>query len=89
MELADLGCISSEEADAELYKPEVVCYGDMGGKKAFYIHSDVWYGGETSILRMGRSYYEMKVAFKDHYFSTGGKLPHWQFTLGTWLSDKI
>lgn len=85
----DLGCMSKEEADAELYHPEVICYGDMGGGKAFYIHSNSFYGGDEQILKMGRSYYEMKVAFKHQYFAMGGKLPHWQWTMGTWLGDKI
>ncbi len=85
----DLGVMSAEEADAELYKPEISCYGDMGGGKAFYIHSDSYYGGDLQLLKMGRSYYDMKVAFKHQYFSTGGKLPHWQWKLGAWISDKI
>ena len=33
----DLWAMLAEEADAELYKPEVSCYGDMGGGKVFYI----------------------------------------------------
>jgi sulfide:quinone oxidoreductase len=85
----DLGTMSAKEADEESYKPEVICYGDMGGGKAFYIHSNSYYGGDLQMLQMGRSYYEMKVAFKHQYFLTGGKLPHWQWRLGTILSDKI
>lgn len=83
----DLRCIPSEEADKETFKPVVVCYGDMGGGKAFYIHSDVWYGGNTQILKMGRIYYDIKVAFKHLYFQAGGKLSHWQWKLGMWLTD--
>ncbi len=85
----DLGCMSAEEADAELYAPEVICYGDMGGGKAFYIHSNSYYGGKLQMLDMGRSYYEMKVAFKHQYFLMGGKIPHWQWRLGTLIGDKI
>lgn len=85
----DLGKMSPEEADKELYQPEVICYGDMGGGKAFYIHSNSFYGGDTQFLDMGKTYYDMKVAFKHQYFATGGKLPHWQWKLGTYLSDKL
>jgi sulfide:quinone oxidoreductase len=85
----DLGVMSAEEADKELYHPEVICYGDMGGGKAFYIHSNSYYGGDLQLLSMGRSYYEMKVAFKHQYFLTGGKIAHWQWKLGTYIGDKI
>ncbi|MGC8483014.1 MAG: NAD(P)/FAD-dependent oxidoreductase [Thermodesulfobium sp.] len=85
----DLKSLSSEEADAELYNPQVICYGDMGGGKAFYIHSNTYYGGKTSILKMGKSYYDMKLAFKHQYFAMGGKIPHWQWTMGTLLGDKV
>ncbi len=85
----DLNCLSATEADKLIYSPEVVCYGDMGGGKAFYIHSNSYFGGDMQFLDMGRSYYEMKVAFKMQYFMTGGKLPYWQYKLGTYLSDKL
>lgn len=85
----ELGALSAEEADSELYSPEVICYGDMGDGKAFYIHSNVWYGGETEILKMGRFYYDLKVGFKTTYFAMGGKVPHWQWKLGTWAGDRV
>jgi len=85
----DLGSLSVSEADEELYSPEVICYGDMGDGKAFYIHSDAWYGGETEILKMGRFYYDLKVAFKTSYFAMGGKVPYWQWKMGTWMGDKV
>jgi sulfide:quinone oxidoreductase len=43
--------------------------------KAFYIHSDAWYGGKISVLKMGYIYYAMKMGFKEMYFYTGGKVP--------------
>ncbi len=84
-----LGYLDQEEADRELYHPEVICYGDMGRGKAFYIHSDSWYGGDTQILKMGRFYYDLKVGFRAAYFGLGGKVPHWQWKMGTWLGDKV
>lgn len=85
----DLGALSDEEADSELYSPEVICYGDMGDGKAFYIHSNVWYGGDIEILKMGKLYYDLKVAFKTSYFAMGGKVPYWQWKMGSWMGDKI
>jgi len=87
----DLGFMNAEEADKEKYRPEVICYGDMGGGKAFYIHANTWYtyGGKTEILNMGRSYYDMKVQFRHAYFMSGGKLPYSMWKFGTWLGDDI
>ncbi|TLU83288.1 MAG: pyridine nucleotide-disulfide oxidoreductase [Chlorobium sp.] len=85
----DIGYLDVEEADKELYNPEVICYGDMGNGKGFYIHSNSWYGGETQILKMGKFYYDLKVGFKSTYFMMGGKVPHWQWKLGTWAGDKV
>ena len=60
----------------------------MGAGKAFYIHSNTFYRGKTSILKMGRLYYELKVGFKSTYFAMGGKIPHWQWVFGTALGDR-
>ncbi len=60
---------------AEQYRPEILCLGDMGGHKGFYIHSDVWFGGKTSVMKMGYAPFAMKLAFKEMYFRTGGKPP--------------
>lgn len=85
----DLGYMPAEAADAELYAPEVIRYGDMGGGKAYYIHSNSYYGGDLQKLDIGQSYYDMKVSLKHQYFMLGGKIPHWQWRLGTLISDKI
>ena len=60
---------------AKQYQPEILCFGDMGGHKGFYIHSDVWFGGKTSVMKMGYAPFAMKLAFKEMYFRTGGKPP--------------
>ncbi|MDI3315234.1 MAG: hypothetical protein QJR12_13470 [Mycobacterium sp.] len=57
------------------YQPEILCFGDIGGYQGFYIHSDTWYGGQTSVFKMGHAPYAMKLAFKEMYFRTGGKPP--------------
>ena len=85
----DLGFMPAEEADKDAYTPEIFCYGSMGSGKGFYIHSNSFYGGEKQIMRMSRLYYEMKVAFKHQYFAMGGKIPHWQWMLGSMVSDHL
>lgn len=85
----EMGFLDDEAADEELYNPEVICYGDMGNHKGFYIHSNSWYGGQTQLLKMGRFYYDLKVGFKTAYFALGGKVPHWQWKMGTWMGDTV
>ncbi|WP_298212476.1 FAD-dependent oxidoreductase [Ferrimicrobium sp.] len=57
------------------YHPEVLCFGDTGDHKGFYIYSNVWFGGKTSIFNLGYASYGMKLAFKEMYFRTGGRPP--------------
>jgi sulfide:quinone oxidoreductase len=57
------------------YHPEILCFGDTGGHRGFYIYSDTWYGGHTSVFKMGHAPYAMKLAFKEMYFRTGGRPP--------------
>lgn len=85
----DMEYLDAEEADSELYNPEVVCYGDLGNGKGFYIHSNSWYGGTTQLFKKGRIYHDLKLGFKTTYFAMGGKVPHWQWKLGTWVGDKV
>jgi len=65
----------SGDASCPEYHPEILCFGDIGGFKGFYIYSDVWFGGHTSVFKMGHAPYAMKLAFKEMYFRTGGKPP--------------
>jgi len=82
----DLGKIPAEEADSP-FRPEIICMGDMGGDKAFYVHSTEWYGGDISILEMGYRYYAMKLGFKEMYFHTGGKPPGWGVPFTEWVAE--
>jgi len=68
------GALSADESGPE-YHPEILCFGDIGGFKGFYIYSDTWFGGHTSVFKMGHAPYAMKLAFKEMYFRTGGKPP--------------
>ncbi len=72
----DIGRLSAEEAD-QPFQPEIICMGEMGHHRAFYIHTNAWYGGNISVFKMGYVYYAMKIAFKEMYFRTGGKPPSW------------
>jgi sulfide:quinone oxidoreductase len=69
-----VGALAPGKAGAE-YHPEVLCFGDIGDQKGFYIYSDVWFGGTKSVLHMGHAPFGMKLAFKEMYFRTGGKPP--------------
>ena len=84
----DLGKVSAEKAD-EPFRPEVICMGDMGRNKAFYIHSDVWYGGKTSIMKMGYMIFALKLAFKEMYYRTGGKPSRWGLPLTELLTEHL
>jgi sulfide:quinone oxidoreductase len=70
----DIGALHAKRAGRE-YTPEILCFGDIGGHQGFYIHSDTWFGGHTSVFKMGHAPYAMKLAFKEMYFRTGGKPP--------------
>lgn len=83
----DLGRMSPEKADTP-FAPVVVCIGDMGGGKAFYIHADAWYGGPMQELRMGRLPYLQKVAYKEMFFKSGGRVPGWALPAAEWMSEK-
>ncbi|MDR3599239.1 MAG: FAD-dependent oxidoreductase [Desulfosporosinus sp.] len=84
----DLGKVSAEKAD-EPFRPAVICMGDMGRDKAFYIHSDVWYGGKTSVIKMGHMIFALKLAFKEMYYRTGGKPSHWGLPLSELLVEHL
>ncbi len=71
------------------YRPEIVCFGDMGGHKGFYIHSDTWYGGKTSVFKMGYSPWAMKMAFKEMYFHSGGKPGSWGMPATEAVMDRL
>jgi sulfide:quinone oxidoreductase len=84
----DVGKMSAEEADKP-FKPAVFCIGDMGHRKGFYIHSDTWYGGKMSVFKMGYPFYAMKLAFKEMYYRTGGKIPSWGIPLSELVADTL
>lgn len=76
----DMGVLKHPEEDKP-FKPVIMCFGDMGNRKAFYIHSDLFFGGKTGIMKMGHMYYAMKMGFKEMYYQTGGKPPGWGIKL--------
>lgn len=60
----DVGRLPAEKTD-ESWMPEVICIGDMGGGRAFYIHSNAWFGGDTQVLKMGRLPYAQSALHGD------------------------
>jgi len=67
--------------------PVVICFGDMGNHKGFYMHTDEWWGGKTSILKMGFTPYLLKMGFKTIYKTLGGKVPGWGMPLSEIIGD--
>jgi sulfide:quinone oxidoreductase len=82
----DLGRVRPEEADRP-FEPEIICMGEMGHHRAFYVHSNTWYGGDVSVFKMGYLYYALKIGFKEMYFRTGGKPPAWGIPLTELLAE--
>ena len=66
---------------------EVICMGDMGGRRGFYMHTDEWWGGDTSILKIGYTPHALKMGFKTIYYTTGGKVPTWGLPLSEFVGD--
>ena len=69
--------------------PMVVCFGDMGSHKGFYMHTNEWWGGDISVMQIGRLPYIMKMSFKNMYHELGGKIPTWGMPLSEDISDHI
>ena len=65
----------------------VICFGDLGNHKGFYMHTDEWYGGNTSILKMGYTPYILKMGFKTMYETLGGKIPGWGMPISEIIGD--
>lgn len=79
--------VSDIQMEVEPLHPTVVCFGDMGNHKGFYMHTDEWWGGDTSVLKMGYTPYIMKMGFKTMYQTLGGKVPSWGMPLAEIISD--
>lgn len=84
---ADLG-VDAKKIPAEL-DPVVICWGTMGSDKAFYLHSNLFYGGDIGYLKIGHLYYMMKMSFKSMYFETGGTPPPWGLPFAEMIGDKF
>lgn len=66
---------------------ELLCMGDMGGIKGFYMRTDEWWGGKESHLEIGFTPYALKMGFKHMYYTLGGKIPKWGTGLSRVLGD--
>lgn len=84
----EVGMMEAEKADAP-WMPEVICIGDMGGGKAFYIHSNSWFGGDIQDLEMGRLPYAQKMIYKEMFFRSHGKIPNWGLPLAKWSAETL
>lgn len=84
----DVGMMSASEADTP-FAPQVVCIGDMGGGKGFYIHADSWFGGSVQRLEMGRVPYLQKLAYKEMFFRNRGRVPGWGLPVAEWVAETV
>ncbi len=75
------------EGEVEPMEFELLCMGDMGGMKGFYMRTDEWWGGDESHLEMGVTPYALKMGFKQMYYTLGGKVPHWGVGLSKVIGD--
>ncbi len=71
------------------FEPQIMCFGDMGGHRGFYIHSNTWFGGKTSVFTKGIAPYAAKMAFKEMYFRTGGKPISWGMPATEFVLDRV
>lgn len=76
-----------EQPDVEKFSPMVVCFGDMGSHRGFYMHTNQWWGGDVSVLKMGYTPYLLKMGFKNMYYTLGGKVPTWGIPLSELIAD--
>lgn len=79
------GYESNDSIDPLEFK--LICMGDMGGHKGFYMHTDEWWGGDTSILKMGYTPHMLKMGFKTMYYTLGGKIPGWGMPMSELIAD--
>jgi sulfide:quinone oxidoreductase len=84
---ADLGHIDASEV--EPLKPVVYCIGDMGDRKAFYIRSNSWFGGDTQVLKMGHTAHFLKEQYRHLFFMRDGKMPSWGLDAAEALQERI
>lgn len=80
----ELGIIKGDITPMEF---ELLCMGDMGGIKGFYMRTNEWWGGKESHLEMGLTPYALKMGFKQMYYTLGGKIPHWGLALSEIIGD--
>jgi sulfide:quinone oxidoreductase len=80
----ELGII---KVDVKPMEFELLCMGDMGGIKGFYMRTNEWWGGKESHLEMGVTPYALKMGFKEMYYTLGGKIPHWGLPISEVVGD--
>jgi sulfide:quinone oxidoreductase len=84
----EFGTVDAEKADQPL-EPVVLCIGDMGDGKAFWINSNSWYGGDHQTLKLGRVPYFLKMRYRDMFFAADGKVPAWGLDAAQLIAEGI
>lgn len=78
---------TGKSIDVEKFNPMLICFGDMGEHKGFYMHTNEWWGGDISVLTMGYTPYMLKMGFRTMYQTLGGKVPSWGMPLAEIVGD--
>lgn len=78
---------AGEQHEVKPLSPMVICFGDMGSRKGFYMHTNEWWGGDISVMKMGYTPYILKMGFKNMYYTLGGKVPGWGMPLSELVAD--
>jgi len=84
---SDMGVVGAKQGT--VFKPEIIFVGDMGRGRGFFIHSDICYGGSTSVFKTGYSYYSMKLGFKEVFFRSGARPPSWGVPLAELVAERF
>ena len=61
----------------------------MGEGRAFYVRSNTWFGGRDDVLKMGRIPYRLKMAYRDLFFLTGGKVPGFGLNVAQFVAEAV
>lgn len=81
--------VAGKNEEVKPLEPMLICFGDMGSYKGFYMHTNEWWGGDIRILKMGITPYMMKIGFKTMYKTLGGKVPSWGMPFAKLVADHV
>ena len=84
----DVGVLDPVKANSPL-RPEIFCIGDIEAGKAFYIHSNTWFGGDVEVMTIGRVPYQLKMRYRDLFFLRHGRVPESGVNLAKFIAENF